>query len=170
MKEKTTLAELVEFVEGEWGEGVVIKFQDEEGDWVKLRRDEELVNVWKETETKLVTLKVVSTSKVRRISEFLKWVIWSFFVSLFSYSFVLDPFLILIVVGKKEKIKEGFFLSKHTPSYFCSSISFPIGFFLQKKEIQGAFVHIRIPNPDGQARVRSGEFHFIVSERRREKK
>ena len=60
LKKSTTLAELIEFIEKGWGKGKGVKFKDEEGDWVKMRRNKELKEVWEEAETKVVTLKVFS--------------------------------------------------------------------------------------------------------------
>ena len=39
------------FLEGEWGVGKRVEFLDEEGDWIKMKRDDELLAVWEQTKT-----------------------------------------------------------------------------------------------------------------------
>ena len=45
-------------IENEWGKGLGVKYQDEEGDWLKMRTDEDVVEVWSQTSSKNVSLKV----------------------------------------------------------------------------------------------------------------
>ena len=40
------------------GVGKRVEFQDEEGDWVIMKRDEELLAIWEQTKTERVTLRV----------------------------------------------------------------------------------------------------------------
>ena len=48
-------------VEGEWGEGKGVKFRDEDGDWVKIRTNDDVVEVWNQTKMGIVSLEVFST-------------------------------------------------------------------------------------------------------------
>ena len=50
-------------VEGEWGEGKGVKFQDEDGDWVNMRTNDDVVEVWNETKKGVVSLEVFSTQQ-----------------------------------------------------------------------------------------------------------
>ena len=45
-------------VDGEWGEGKGLKFQDNDGDWLKIRSNDDIVEVWNQTKMGVVTLKV----------------------------------------------------------------------------------------------------------------
>ena len=50
-------------VEGEWGERKGVKFQDEDGDWVKMRTNDDVVEVWEQTKMGIVSLEVFSTQQ-----------------------------------------------------------------------------------------------------------
>ena len=67
LNKNTTLEELIGMVECEWGIGKGLKFQDEDGDWVKMRRNEDVAEVWNQTETKNVTLRVFSKEQVNYV-------------------------------------------------------------------------------------------------------
>ena len=58
----TTFEEFVGKVESEWGEGKGIKYRDEVGDLVVMRRTEELMWVRERNKTHPVTLTVFSAS------------------------------------------------------------------------------------------------------------
>ena len=45
-------------VENEWGVGKRVEFQDEDGDWVKLRTNDELLAIWEQTKAGRVILQV----------------------------------------------------------------------------------------------------------------
>ena len=60
LDKKTTFEEIIELVEGEWGRGKGIKYEDEEGEWVTMRWAEELGWVWEETKKRSVKLIVFS--------------------------------------------------------------------------------------------------------------
>ena len=48
-------------VEGEWGEGKGLKYRDEDGDWMRMRTNDDMVEVWNQTKKGAVSLKVFST-------------------------------------------------------------------------------------------------------------
>ena len=50
-------------VEGEWGEGKGVRFQDEDGDWMRMRTNDDVVEVWNETKKGVVSLEVFSTQQ-----------------------------------------------------------------------------------------------------------
>ena len=50
-------------VEGEWGEGKGVKFQDEDGDWVNMRTNDDVVEVWEQTKMEVVSVEVFSTQQ-----------------------------------------------------------------------------------------------------------
>ena len=50
-------------MEGEWGEGKGVKFQDEDGDWVKIRTNDDVVEAWKQTKMGVVSFEVFSTQQ-----------------------------------------------------------------------------------------------------------
>ena len=60
LKESTTWEEFMVLVEKEWGGEKGVQFRDEEGDWVKMRKNDELKYVLEETKNRLVTLRVFS--------------------------------------------------------------------------------------------------------------
>ena len=48
-------------VEGQWGEGKGVKFQDEDQDWVIMKTNDDVVEVWEQTKMGIVSLEVFST-------------------------------------------------------------------------------------------------------------
>ena len=46
LKKTTTFKELIATVEGEWGEGKGVMYKDEDGDWVKIRTNDDVVEMW----------------------------------------------------------------------------------------------------------------------------
>ena len=60
MTKTTTFEELIAMVEGEWGEGKGVKFQDCDKDWLKMKNNDDVVEVWNQTKSGVVTLKVFS--------------------------------------------------------------------------------------------------------------
>ena len=79
----TTLEELIAIVEEEWGEGKGLKFEDKDGDWLKMRNNDDVVEVWNQTKMGVVTLKVFSQQNQVN------------FVILFCFGFVLVLFCFL---------------------------------------------------------------------------
>ena len=63
LKNTTTLEELLGMVEGEWGEGKGLKFQEEDGDWSRMRTNDDMVEVWNRTKMGVVSLIVFSTQQ-----------------------------------------------------------------------------------------------------------
>ena len=47
-------------VEEEWGEGKGLKFKDCDGDWLKMKNNDDVLEVWNQTKSGVVTLKVFS--------------------------------------------------------------------------------------------------------------
>ena len=68
-------------VEEEWGEGKGVKFQDGDGDWVNMRTNDDVVEVWNETKKGVVSLDVFSTQQNQ-----------VFFVCFFVLCYVLTVF------------------------------------------------------------------------------
>ena len=54
----TTLEELIGVLEEEWGVGKKVEFQDEDGDWVRVRTNDELLAIWEQTKSQRVILRV----------------------------------------------------------------------------------------------------------------
>ena len=50
-------------VEGQWGEGKGVKFQDEDGDWIIMNTNDDVVEVWEQTKKGVVSLEVFSTQQ-----------------------------------------------------------------------------------------------------------
>ena len=63
LKKTTTFKELIRMVEGQWGKGKGVKFKDEDQDWVIMNTNDEVVEVWEQTKTGIVTLEVFSTQQ-----------------------------------------------------------------------------------------------------------
>ena len=50
-------------MEGQWGEGKEVKFQDEDQDWVIMNTNDDVVEVWEQTKMGIVSLEVFSTQQ-----------------------------------------------------------------------------------------------------------
>ena len=87
-------------VEGEWGEGKALKYQDGEGDWVKMRTNDDMVDVWNQTKMGVVSVKVFSTQNQVNILKY-----FALFCSLFLYLF-LFLFLSFGTIGRRKE-REG---------------------------------------------------------------
>ena len=61
LKITTTLQEFLQKVEREWGKGKGVKYQDKEGDWIKIKTNNDLKRVWEDAMQVRVTLKVFFT-------------------------------------------------------------------------------------------------------------
>ena len=69
-------------VEGEWGGGKGVKYQDCDKDWLKMKNNDDVVEVWNQTKSGVVTLKVFSQQNQVN------------FVILFYFVFVLFCFVL----------------------------------------------------------------------------
>ena len=63
LKKTTTFKELIATVEGQWGEGKGVKFRDEDGDCVIMNKNDDVVEVWKQTKMGVVSVEVFSTQQ-----------------------------------------------------------------------------------------------------------
>ena len=63
LKKTSTLKELIGMVEQQWGEGKGVKFKDEDGDWVIMNTNDDVVEVWKQTKIGNVSVKVFITQQ-----------------------------------------------------------------------------------------------------------
>ena len=78
-------------VEGEWGEGKALKYQDEEGDWVKMRTNDDMVDVWNQTKMGVVSVKVFSTQNQVNILKYFAFCFVLFFcIYFYSYFYLLE--------------------------------------------------------------------------------
>ena len=69
LQKTSTLEELIVFLEGEWGAGMRVEFRDEEGDWVRMKRNDELLAIGEQTKTERVTLKVKQQQQQQQPSQ-----------------------------------------------------------------------------------------------------
>ena len=81
-------------VEGEWGEGKRLKFKDCDGDWLKMKNNDDVVEVWNQTKSGVVTLKVSQQNQVN-------FVVLSYFILFYFilFYFILFCFVLFCFFG-----------------------------------------------------------------------
>ena len=76
-------------VEGEWGEGKGLKYKDCDGDWLKMKNNDDVVEVWNQTKSGVVTLKVFSQKNQVNFVVLLYFVLFYFVLFFFGFVFAL---------------------------------------------------------------------------------
>ena len=114
-------------VEGEWGEGKGLKFKDCDGDWLKMKNNDDVVEVWNQTKSGVVTLKVFSQQNQVNFVVLFYFILFCFvlfcffgFALLFTFFFFFFLVIIFIIAAHNQlfSLNSNFF--HHTDSiYWC---------------------------------------------------
>ena len=114
-------------VQGEWGEGKGVKYQDCDGDWLKMKNNDDVVEVWNQTKSGVVTLKVFSQQNQVNFVILFYFVLFCFVLFFwFCFCFVIHFFfffflvIIFIIAAHDQLISLDSNFFHHTDSiYWC---------------------------------------------------